>query len=174
MKYTLSILLFLLFQGCHSRQKTATSLKADSEKVSISSPKSGFKNISQVMADTDIQSYWRNQTNGYPALHFSESRDTVRFEFNGQCDYSYPIKTMGDQTFLMWDTIENCTYGIGIKNTFGLKDHPIVGKPFVRLDLVNDSTLEATYLYPEWTGKFNQQWKEYSYFPSVFENARHE
>src|ERR1700743_3629142 len=141
MRYTLCAILFFLFQGCHSRQKTETSLKIESDKGTLSSPKSKYTNIAQVISDTDIQGYWRNQENGYPALHFSELRDTVRFEFNGQCDYSYPIKIMGDQAFLIWDTLENCTYSIGIKNTFGLKDHPLAGKPFMRLDVVNDSTL---------------------------------
>lgn len=101
----------------------------------------GYKNISHVVGEKELLRYWAAAGTYYPNLHFTNN-DTLYFEFNGQCEYSFPFKMQYDSIVVYWDLQENCTHDIGIKKTFGLRDRPMKGKPFMTLRLINDTTLQ--------------------------------
>jgi len=126
-----------------------------------------YKNLAEVVGEKDILKYWAAEESYYPTIHIN-SKDTLKLEFNGQCTYSFPFKMEGDSMNVYWDLIENCTHDIGIKKSFGLKDKPIKGKPFMSLRLINDTTLKAAYKYKEWSNQFNNEYKGYQYLPDTF------
>jgi hypothetical protein len=130
-----------------------------------------YRTIKEVLAYTNTPRSWMSK-NYYPVFWFSYQRDTMNIQFDGQCVYDYPAKIKENKIIAYWDFIEDCTHSIGIKKNFGLKHHPVVGKPFMTLELINDSTLKADYLYPEWTKKFNSL-TDYAYLPDTVYSIEH-
>lgn len=130
-----------------------------------------YKSISEVIEPSDKIKVWHSE-NFDPQFFFSLAKDTLFILFNGQCSYGYPYKIKEDKIIAYWDFIEDCTHDISIKKTFGLKNHPVVGKPFMVIQLANDTTLKVDYLYPEWTKKFNavkdsQAFPDYLHMPEL-------
>ncbi|HEY8690260.1 MAG TPA: hypothetical protein VIM07_13575 [Chitinophagaceae bacterium] len=132
-----------------------------------------YKNIYEIVNEKNNLNFWHSKDQDYPTLHFGWRKDTLWFEFDGQCQYSFPYKLKGSNIIVSWNFIEDCTHDIGIKKTFNLKKAPVVGKPFMIFSLRNDSTLRAIYLYPEWVIKFNKENNEYQGFPSEFNTAKY-
>lgn len=82
--------------------------------------------------------------------------------------YVYPVKAKNKTITVYWDMVENCTHLTGIRKKFRIKTAPIKGQPFMTLTLINDSTLESAYLFPEWTDSVNACYIDYPYFPAKF------
>lgn len=126
-----------------------------------------YRSLAEVTRQEEILKYWAAEESYYPTLHF-DSRDTLWLEFDGQCAYRFPYALKSEEIDVYWDLIENCTHDIGIKKSFGIKQRPVKGKVFMRLQLVNDTTLKASYLQPEWMDRFNGQYSGYKFFPVTF------
>jgi hypothetical protein len=163
------VLSFILF-SCKEVKKNDTPKSKGLPKTTTATTtrkRPSYKSLSEVVGEKEILKYWAAIKSYYPTLHFI-TRDTLYLEFNGQCEYSFPFKLTDDSIVIYWDLIENCTHNIGIKKTFGLRDRPLIGKPFMTLRLVNDTTLQAVYLHREWVNHFNCQYKGYKYLPETF------
>lgn len=170
-KYIQALIILITLQGCSEEKKQPKNQPEvinDTLASKTNSPPKPtvYKNIDEVVKENDII-YWISEMY-YPALHFSWAKDTLIIEYDGQCQYSYPIKVEQDKIVVYWDFIENCTHHIGIKKSFGLKKVPKIGTPFMTLRLTTGKTLDAEYLYPEWTARFNKENKNYFYLPPRF------
>lgn len=127
-----------------------------------------FKSIREIVSDTNsFSTYWRS-IHFYPNLNFAYKKGMVTMEFDGQCEYTYPIKVTDKSITVFYDMQEDCTHDIGIKSTFGLKNYPQKGLPFFVLTLVNDTTLQADYLYKDWVNKVNALHPKYPCYVKRF------
>lgn len=163
-----AILLSIILFACKDVKKNNTFQSKDLSKTTTETPKRPtYKNLSDVVEQKEILRYWAAEESYYPTLHF-DSKDTLWLEFNGQCEYSFPYKATNDSIVVYWDLIEDCTHDIVIKKSFGLKNTPIKGKPFMTLHLINDTALQAAYIYSDWVNHFNSQYKGYKYLPETF------
>lgn len=126
-----------------------------------------YKNALEVVNETDILNSWLS-INYYPNLNFAHKKNTVTIEFNGQCQYNYPVIAKGKLITVYYDLKEDCTSNIGVKESFGLMKRPKKGMPFIILTLVNDSTLEANNLYKNWGDSINFRNKNYPCFVKQF------
>lgn len=92
----------------------------------------------------------------------SISRNEIVVHLHGQCAYTYPVKIISDtEVELIWSQDGDCVFDSGLSDSFGMKNVPVVGKPFAKLTW-KGNTLKATYYYPEWTKKYNDK------YPAIF------
>lgn len=161
---------FLLLSCKEAKQKAVVQNENSLRSANTTQQKSISKNPTNIDNRKRTVAYWYSKDNYYPNLYFGE-RDTLWLAFDGQCEYGFPFKIEDDSIIAYWARIEDCTHDIGITKSFGLKDKPSNGKPFLILKLINDTTLRAQYRYQHWINLFNQQYKE-SGFPNTFLAAR--
>jgi hypothetical protein len=166
---------FLLFSliACHQAAQpkqekpsgeTVPSATAPDETGSI--PR--FHSIADVINDTGY-THWGNYTAPFTsALHFQDQKNAVVMEYYGYCYYTYPIKTSADTIIVYWGHHSECKGDIGLGKKLSGFSPPGSGKPFMLLTLANDSTLHATYLYPEWVKNYNKTDTTTTAFPTVF------
>jgi hypothetical protein len=104
---------------------------------------------------------------GVYSLSFEKGK--LYYSYNPQCVYWYPIECKNNKMIMYWDYNEDCVFNRGLKKTYGLSKYPRKGTPFASFNLVNDSTLNVEYYYPEWVKKINEtEEKENAVFPEKF------
>lgn len=173
MKYCLCLILLI---SCSRKTEIAKETvnpieKANpSQKQTYQIPKSfyaKYRNLKEICSEKDILKRWISE-NYYPNINFAFHKDTLSFEFDGQCSYSFPIKIKNNGIHVYYDKLENCSHKIFIMETFGLRKHPKMGEVFMILNQINDSTLNATYLFQEWTDSVNSLNQNYPAFVKSF------
>jgi hypothetical protein len=80
----------------------------------------------------------------------------------------YPLKTEKDKIIIYWDNFIDSKYDFDIVKAINKIDKKYLGKPFMILELLNDTTLKATYPIPELIRKINSSSKERTFFPDKF------
>ena len=169
-------MLLMGFISCKN-EKSYNLDTGDSTKVvlvdSSSLPRPHYNLAKDVINEKDVLVHWMTPESGYPNLYFSWSKDSVTIEFNGQCQYTFPVRLNDSSLILYWVLFEDCTHDIGVTQDYGLKSSPAIGKPFMSLNLTNDSTLVSKYFYPEWVQKVNVRYSGYKYFPDKFMSSRY-
>lgn len=114
-----------------------------------------IKFINQQKEETSNQTIYGNWQSGIVVLHVSKSG--LAFQYHGQCMYFYPIKIINKNEFeMIWAKDMDCSFDNGTSETFGLKNVPEIGKPFVKYTLKN-KILYAEYYYKEWVEKYSNQ-----------------
>lgn len=108
--------------------------------------------------DADIEdqsSLFASWSNDIVDLSISEKR--ISFKYHGQCVYYYPIQVISKQeVILIWSNNMDCEFDNGTSQTFGLKEHPVIGKPFARYTL-EAGVLYTEYFYKEWIEKYREK-----------------
>jgi len=133
--------------------------------------KLSFKNISDIVSDK--KSYaWVNinpQDNSSSlSLHFNlETIDTIAMAYSSECWLMFPIKVSSDKIIVYWDVLIDTKYDFDIVKVMN-KIETAPGKPFMELKLLNDSTLNVSYLIPDITHKLNSASKDRVLFPEKF------
>jgi hypothetical protein len=169
MKVCAGLIIIMLLAACSgntgNKKESSPALPVATEKNALPVKKTnGISQIDQLDRDS-CSIHWYG--GGIFSLCFEKGR--VYYFFNAQCIYWYKTRLAENKIRFAWDYNENCTFDRGLKNTYGLKVHPIKGKPFGEFELINDSTLKATYFYPEWVQKINQIAKDVdTLFPVIF------
>ncbi|MBP7499912.1 MAG: hypothetical protein KA796_08625 [Chryseobacterium sp.] len=109
-----------------------------------------------------------NWSNAMVTLHISD--DGLAFEYHGQCMYFYPIRKISATEFeMIWAREMDCKFDNGTKETFGMKNVPVIGKPFAKFTLKNN-VLQATYFYPEWVKKYTEKVQDNVFTADYFKN----
>jgi len=129
---------------------------------------------------TDIQFINRQETatarktisgkwsNAMVTLNISD--DNLAFEYHGQCVYFYPIRKISQTEFeMIWERDMDCKFDNSTNETFGLKNIPVIGKPFAKFTLKNNM-LQATYYYPEWVKKYTEKVQDNVFTADYFKN----
>jgi len=56
---------------------------------------------------------------------------------------------------VFWKINEDCVFESGLKKTYGLNKYPKDNEIFMVLELIDVTTINVSYNYPEWIEKFN-------------------
>lgn len=141
-------------------------------------PRKTFASVAAVLHDSTL-TYWE----GAPAdtalsslirLVFSFHPAEGAYSFHGQCQATYPAHLQGGAIVLDWSEAADCVFDRGLDRRFAGVRSPEPGRPFVRYVLRNDTTLRATYYYPEWTTRINRSSGERdTLFPSALRVNQH-
>ena len=126
--------------------------------------------ISDVVLDKDTL-WWTNLTdsNSSCILHFNSDRwDTLAVEYSPECWLTFPLDTVANKITVYWAKLIDTKYDFEIIKAVNKIGRKYNGKPFMILELINGSTLKATYPYPEVVHKLNKTDKERTLFPDKF------
>jgi hypothetical protein len=128
------------------------SLDTIQSKIAVSSSgKVAFKNVKEVVQDKKTHP-WVNVQGGKSscALHFNlDNVDTLCIEYSAECWFMFPFKTNLNNITVYWDKIIDSKYDFNIVKTIARIDPKYSSKPFMILELLNDTTLAAKYPYPK-------------------------
>ena len=80
----------------------------------------------------------------------------------------YPYKLDGNKIVVYWDNNIDTKYDFDIVKAVNNTDKKYIGKPFMILELKNDTTLRATYPLKDLILKLNNSSKERTFFPDTY------
>lgn len=173
--FYISLITFLLV-ACAQEilQQSAVEMPSDtvySEELADTSmhvKKLSFKNISEIVADTSASIWVNKQGESFSlALHF-QYKDTLAVSYSPECWFVYPYKTDHDKIVVYWDNNIDTKYNFDLVKAISKVDRKYVGQPFMVLELLNDTTLNAVYLEEDLVKKINSASKKRTFFPDKF------
>jgi hypothetical protein len=155
--------------------KEETQEEIDNEETPI---KYSFKDISEITAE-NVYSHWVYLKDSISSLSlvFGQGviwqRDTLKVPYSSECWLTYPYKLDGNKIVVYWDTDIDTKYQFDIVKAIGKIDKKLIGKPFMILELVNDTTLKATYPMKDLIEKINRSSEDNNriFFPDIFRIA---
>lgn len=129
-----------------------------------------FTNVLEVVQDTSANAWVEfNKNSASLALYFNlDLRGTLSVLFTTECWFYYPIKVENDKIIVYWDNYIDSKHDFDIVKAIKKIDKKYLGKPFMILELANDTTLNATYTIPEVVSVINNSSNKRILFPSKF------
>lgn len=127
-----------------------------------------FKDMSELVKK-DFYSTWVNLHDGNAslALHF-QYKDTLAISYSAECWLMYPYKLDKDKIVVYWDKNIDTKYDFDIVKAINKTDKRWIGKPFMQLELINDTTLKATYLMRDLIRIINASSNKRTFFPDEY------
>lgn len=120
--------------------------------------------ISQLNSDSS-EIYWAG--GGLLGVHFEKNK--VFFLFNFKCNYWYPTKVNKQKILFYWAQNSDCDFDRGLNRKFEGIANPSKDKPFGQFELINDTTLQLKYFYPDWRNRINKEVRDVdTLFPVIF------
>ena len=127
-----------------------------------------FKNVSEIVADHSYSTWVELQDNEASfALHF-QYKDTLAVSYSPECWLMFPYKLEGTKIIVYWDNNIDTKYDFDIVKAINKTDKKYLGKPFMILELADDTTLKATYPMKELIRNINSSSKERTFFPDKY------
>ena len=127
-----------------------------------------YKNVADIIADTSYSTWVELKDSSVSlAIHFME-KDTLSISYSPECWLMYPYKLDNNKIIVFWDNNINTKYTFDIVKAINKTDKKYIGKTFMVLELLNDTTLKATYPIPALIRKINSSSKERTFFPDKF------
>lgn len=128
-----------------------------------------FQNVQEIVADSAYNSTWvkLNGDTASLALHFLY-KDTLAISYSPECWLMYPYKADSNKIVVYWDNNIDTKYNFDIVKAINKTDKKLTGKPFMVLELENDTTLKATYLMKDLIKRINSSGKERTFFPDKY------
>ena len=126
-----------------------------------------FKQLSEI--DTSY-SVWvdKQDSDIYSlSLHFMY-KDTLAISYSNECWLMFPYKIENNKFIVYWDNYIDSKYEFDIVKAFNKIDTSYIGQNFMTLELINDTTLYATYPIEEIRRKINGCNKKRKFFPDKF------
>ncbi len=174
--YILTIILHLA--ACNQRGQTSYVEKepdaTNSEKLSDKTTNNeqsvkrlSFKTLSEI--DSSYAIWVKKQDSDIYSLtlHFMY-KDTLAIEYSPECWLMYPYKIENNKMFVYWDNNIDTKYEFDIVKAIDKISTKYIGKNFMTLELINDTTLKATYPIEEIRKKVNSSNKVREFFPDKF------
>lgn len=129
-----------------------------------------FKNVVEVVKDNKSNAWVAlKDTSASLALHFNLSyKDTLSVSYSAECWFMYPFKIDNNKIIVYWDDFIDSKYDFDIVKAINNVDKKYIGKPFIILELVNDTTLSATYPIPNLIKTINSSSNQRTFFPNQF------
>jgi hypothetical protein len=129
-----------------------------------------FKTIEEVVQYENSNAWFElGDSSASLALHFNLMyKDTLSVSYSTECWLMYPFKTDKNKIIVYWDNFIDSKYDFDLIKAINKVDKKYIGKPFMILELVNDTTLMATYPIPDLIGKLNGSSKRRTFFPEKF------
>ncbi len=171
--YLLTI--FFLVLSCNQKDSTTSinktvdidTIKETSNK-NYKSKKLSFKNIAEIVADESSSIWVKKEKNNFSlALHF-QYKDTLAISYSPECWLMYPYKVEGRKIIVYWDNNIDTKYDFDIVKVINNTNKKYLGKPFMTLELINDTTLKTNYQLKELINRINRANKERIFFPDRF------
>lgn len=176
-KYVWIFIPIWLFLGCKSGNKqqnildtTRTNGSKPLKTDSTIKPLALKKRIGDFMSDTTDYIWSSKQSDSrryWVRLVFQE--EFAVYQFHGQCIYWFftnHYKTGADKIELLWSYKTDCVLDMKfLRGSKSDKNYPKPGDAFCTYRLVNDSTMQVEYNFPEWAKKINNMEKD-SIFPT--------
>ena len=173
-----AIITALLFSGCHGKEasgdvrNTVSPFKADTATTNPAVKRISFKNIGEIIADTNYTDWVeRNDTAASLALHFMY-KDTLAVSYSPECWLLFPYKAEADRIVVYWDDNIDSKYNFDIVKVVHATIKSYIGKPFMVLQLKNDTTLKATYLLDGLVSRINSAGKGQIFFTGCYTLAQ--
>ena len=127
-----------------------------------------FKNVSEIVADSSYSTWVMFQDSSASlALHF-QYKDTLAVSYSPECWLMFPYKLDENKIVVYWDNNIDSKYDFDIVKAVNNTDKKYIGKPFMILELKNDTTLRATYPLKDLILKINNSSKERTFFPDTY------
>jgi len=129
-----------------------------------------FKNIDEVVKDEKSNAWveFKDSTSSL-ALRFNlDYKDTLAISYSPECWLMYPYKIDENKIVVYWDNNIDTKYDFDIVKAINKTDKKYIGQPFMTLELINDTTLKATYPFPNLIKKINSSSKERTFFPNKY------
>lgn len=127
-----------------------------------------FNTIAEITADTSSSIWVKKQDNTFSlALHF-QYKDTLAVSYSPECWLTFPYKLEQDKIVVYWDNNIDTKYDFDIVKAINKSNKKYIGKPFMTLELVNDTICNATYLLEELVRDINSASKKRTFFPDKF------
>ena len=144
----------------------------DKEATELKNPnatKLSYKNVSDIIADTSYSTWVELKDNSASlAIHFMEKNNILSISYSPECWLMFPYKLDDNKIIVSWDNNIDTKYNFDIVKAINKTDKKYIGKTFMVLELVNDTTLKATYPIPDLIRKINSSSKERTFFPEEF------
>jgi len=176
MKHTIIIsTIFLILTACNQDSRTNDQSNKINRTDAVTLAKQNqqpkrlsFGNISEIIAYSSYSTWVDKQDSSFSlALHFQE-KDTLAFSYSPECWLVFPYKFDKKQLTVFWDNNIDTKYEFDIVKAIKKSDKKFIGKPFMTLELLNDTTLSATYLIKELKATINNSNKQRTFFPDKF------
>lgn len=130
--------------------------------------KLSFKHISEIVADSSYGVWVEKQGSNFSlALHF-QYKDTLAVSYSPECWLMFPYKLDDNKIIVYWDNNIDTKYDFDLVKAVNKIDKKHIGRPFMVLELVNDTTFNATYILKDLIRKINSSSKERTFFPDRF------
>jgi hypothetical protein len=130
-----------------------------------------FENSDEIVADKK-SSAWveiKDDSSASLALHFNlDCNDTLAVSYSPECWLMFPFKIDHEKIIVYWDVLIDSKYDFDIVKSIEKNDNKFSGKPFMILELINDTTLKATYPIPDLIREINSSSKTRTFFPDKF------
>jgi hypothetical protein len=166
--------LFVLTACNQNGRKNDQQVKADTtyaailEKQKQLPKRRSFNDISEVVADSAYSTWVDRKDSSFSlALHFDE-KDTLWLSYSPECLLVFPYTKDTNKLIVFWDNNIDTKYNFDIVKAINKVDKKLIGRPFMVLELENDTTLKATYLEKDLIRKINSSSKERRFFPNKF------
>ena len=180
-RYTYILTITLLVAACNQNNSASNGRKQPDTLYSANLPDTSkpnqkrelakgvsFKDASEIVADSSYSTWVELQGNSASlALHF-KYKDTLAVSYSAECWLMYPYKLDGNKIVVYWDNNIDTKYNFDIVKAIDKTDKKFIGKPFMILELINDTTLKATYPMKDLIGKINSSSKERTFFPGKY------
>jgi hypothetical protein len=177
MKSTLYILtIILLLTACSQNSQTKDAAKrtdrTDLKKIDTTHEETvkrvSFKNITEVIADSSYSIWVDKQDSSFSlALHF-QYKDTLAISYSPECWLIFPYKVDENKLVVYWDNNIDTKYDFDIVKAINKTNKKYIGKPFMILELKNDTTFKVTYPLIELIKQINSSNKKRIFFPDKF------
>ncbi|MFC7773908.1 hypothetical protein [Flavobacterium sp. GCM10027622] len=162
--------LLVCFTSCHQNSKeqkdvlrTSSALPTDTLQKRMT-----FNRISEVVQDSTYSIWVDKQKENFSlALHF-QSKDTLSISYSPECWLMYPYQLQNEKLIVYWDNNIDTKYNFDIVQAIDDTDEKLIGKPFMTLELENDTTFKAHYLIEGLIEKINRSNKDRILFPEQF------
>jgi hypothetical protein len=142
--------------------------KTNSDVVENVTKRVSFNDISEIIAESSSSIWVEKQDSIFSlALHF-QYKDTLAVSYSPECWLMFPYKLDGKKIIVYWDENVDTKYDFDIVKVMKKVDKKYLGKAFMTLELVNDTTLRSTYLLEDLVRKINASSKERTFFPAKF------
>jgi hypothetical protein len=146
----LILFIILAFSSCADKNENKSPLSHDSNESSLSKT---------------LKDKWISE-NFYPNVQFTE-KNSVIIEFNGQCQYQYPISEKTNNGWIEYQKTPDCLTDNPFDKTFGLEKYPKSSDQFIKYRFFED-TLYFEFLYPDWIDSVNSKQQNYPYFSDKY------
>ena len=174
--FFISILFSALISCSNSDDKGALLVEKESIKATLPSDtmlvenKVSFKSISEVIQHKSPGSWISIKDSITSCALFFGALDsnTLAMKYSPECWFYFPYKYSSNEITVYWDNIIDTKYDFNIVNAINRIDRKFMGKPFMTLKLINDSTLQPTYLFPEIIKQLNLSDKDRFLFPDKY------